>query len=112
MRRFRLDDQPLTRIGEKDMTAHVDFGNVRRCGWEAGFAGGDSCSLRVFLISSGVDVTAARSAAEQLALRHLLVSEIGDAHQVMLLTRGLPPDEPSFGRRRLDRVVERGRPLL
>lgn len=106
MRGFRLDDDPLEAVGDKDLTSHVDFGNVRRAARAAGFDGGQLCSLRVFLISSGADLRPGDSPARQLALRHLLVSEIGDAHKVMLLTRGIAPGLPRFGRARLDELVE------
>jgi SAM-dependent MidA family methyltransferase len=108
MRRFQLDDDPLEGVGTKDLTAHVDFGNLRRCAFEAGLGGGEICSLRVFLISNGAGQGTDGSTAERMALRHLLVSEIGDAHRVMLVTQGLPPREPRFGRRRLDWLVQGG----
>ena len=30
--RYQLNTEPLTRVGRQDITAHVDFGNLRRCG--------------------------------------------------------------------------------
>lgn len=101
-RRFDLDDAPLEAIGHKDITAHVDFGNLRRLGCIHGLAAAELTSLRVFLLGFGAAALEAAGWPERLALRHLLVSEVGDQHRVLLQTRGLPPGEPPFGRVRLD----------
>jgi SAM-dependent MidA family methyltransferase len=100
-RRFTLHDNPLLRPGSDDITAHVDFGNLRRVAQAHGFEGGELCSLRVFLI--GLCTMASRSADDPtwMALRHLLVSEIGEAHRVMWLRRGIAAAAVPFGRARL-----------
>ena len=100
-RRFTLHDDPLLRPGADDISAQVDFGNLRRVAHALGFDGGEMCSLRVLLI--GLCTTTPVSAGDPtwLALRHLLVSEIGEAHRAMWLTRGIPATAVSFGRARL-----------
>ena len=100
-RRFELHDDPLLCPGADDITAHVDFGNLRRVGRAGGFEGGELCSLRVFLI--GLCTMEPRSADDPawMALRHLLISEIGEAHRVMWLHRGMRAAAVPFGRTRL-----------
>lgn len=110
--RYQLNTAPYERIGEQDITAHVDFGNVRRCGAANGLGGGGIASLAVFLVGFGAaddlvppddggEAGAAAGAAEirrHLGLRHLLFSEIGDAHRVMLQTKGVAPIPFGLGR--------------
>lgn len=102
MRRFTLGDDPLADPGERDITTHVDFGNLRRLAHARGFTGGDLCSLRVFLIGMGAAAFPTETTADRLAIRHLLVSEIGEQHKVMWLTRGLSGPNPVVGRSRLE----------
>ncbi len=111
--RYQLNAAPFERIGEQDITAHVDFGNLRRCGAANGLDDGGIASLAVFLVGFGAadDLApaehggaagAAAGAADisrHLGLRHLLFSEIGTAHRVMLQTKGVAPI--SFGLSRL-----------
>lgn len=101
MRRFELGDDPLERPGERDLTAHVDFGALRRIGADRGFRAQGPCSLRVFLIGMGAAGLAAAGEAERLALRHLLVSEVGEQHKVLLQLKNLDPAAVPFGRERL-----------
>lgn len=102
MHRFQLGDDPLADPGRRDLTAHVDLGSLRRLAHARGLSVEGPCSLRVFLLGMGAAEEAPGGTRERLALRHLLVSEIGDAHKAMLLSRGLPPGRPVFGRRRLE----------
>jgi SAM-dependent MidA family methyltransferase len=101
-RGFELDDRPLAAPGYKDITAHVDFGNLRRVGREHGLADHELTSLRVFLLGMGAGSDPSGSVGERLGLRHLLVSDVGDRHRVLLQSRGLPPGKPVFGRARLE----------
>ncbi len=101
-RRFRLGADPLHMPGAQDITAWVDFGNLRRLGRRMGLYAYPLCSLRVFLLGMGAAAQPLSDARARLRLRHLLVSEIGEAHLVMLQTRGLPAGALRFGRRRLD----------
>ncbi len=100
-RRFTLHDDPLRCPGSDDITTQVDFGNLRRIAQEQGFAGGELCSLRVFLIGLCATAPGRTDDPAWLALRHLLVSEIGEAHRTMWLTRGFPHSAVPFGRARL-----------
>ncbi len=100
-RRFALHDDPLRSPGSDDITSQVDFGNLRRLAQAQGFAGGELCSLRVFLIGLCATAPGAADDPEWLALRHLLVSEIGEAHRAMWLTRGFRHTALPFGRARL-----------
>lgn len=104
--RYQLSDDPLRRPGEQDITAHVDFGNLRRLGHEHGLDDVELCSLRVFLIGMGMAQTQEGGLRERLRLRHLLVSEIGDTHKVLLQTKGLPAGSLRFGRARLAAETE------
>lgn len=101
--RFALSDDVVSRPGDRDLTAHVDFGNLRRCAQVQGLHWGGLCSLRVFLLGMGASRAAGEpGAADRLALRHLLVSEVGDTHQVVTLRRGGDLETPVFGRVRLE----------
>jgi len=101
--RFELFDDVLARPGDRDLTAHVDFGNLQRVGERLGMFWAGRCSLRVFLIGMGATAAQERESLEaRMALRHLLVSEIADAHSVAFLCKGLPGAAPVFGRARLD----------
>lgn len=100
--RFELTDDPLVRLGRQDITAHVDFGNLRRVGRAHGLDDGELCSLRVFLIGLGATERPSDDIRAQLALRHLLVSEIADTHKVLLQTKGIAAEAVKFGRARLD----------
>jgi hypothetical protein len=104
--RFELFDDVLTHPGDRDLTAHVDFGNMQRVGERLTMRWAGRCSLRVFLI--GMGATGGQEAeplAARMALRHLLVSEIADAHSVAFLCKDLTGAAPVFGRARLDGLV-------
>lgn len=101
--RFELFDDVLTHPGDRDLTAHVDFGNLQRVGERLGMSWAGRCSLRVFLIGMGATAGQETEPLEaRLALRHLLVSEIADAHSVAFLHKDLAGAAPLFGRTRLD----------
>ena len=102
-RRFELFDDVLSHPGDRDLTAHVDFGNLQRVGEALDMFWAGRCSLRVFLIGMGATATREQEPLQaRLALRHLLVSEIADAHSVALLCKGLDDESPVFGRARLE----------
>ncbi len=105
--RFVLSDEILERPGDQDLTAHVDWGNLRRLGIEREFMWAGECSLGVFLIGMGAtEQLPGQEVAARMALRHLLVSEIAEAHRVVFLHRDIPGQAPVFGRSRLE--PERG----
>ncbi len=101
--RFVLSDDLLSCPGDRDLTAHVDFGNVQRVAEDLGMNWAGRCSLRVFLVGMGATAdSAAGGVEERLALRHLLVSEIADSHSVAFMYRDLAGERPAFGRERLE----------
>lgn len=112
-RRYRVHDDPYRQLGGQDITAHVDFANLARVGREVGLRDLGYTSLRVFLLGFGaaeeLDVAATDPPGwrRRLALRHLLVSEVGDAHRVLLQGRGVGDSPMTFGRERLDAELER-----
>jgi SAM-dependent MidA family methyltransferase len=112
--RYQLNDRPYERVGEQDITAHVDLGNLRRRGEQHGLHTLGVASLAVFLIGFGAaaDVVggdfdgeragpeAGGSLRRRLALRHLLFTEIGDAHRALLQAKDVEPIP--FGTMRLE----------
>jgi len=104
--RFALFDDVLVSPGDRDLTAHVDFGNLQRVGERLSLHYEPLCSLRVFLIGMGATADQEGAPLEaRMALRHLLVSEIADSHSVAFLHKGLAENVPMFGRARLDALV-------
>jgi len=99
--RYQLNAAPYERVGEQDITAHVDLGNLRRCAALYGLEDAGIASLAVFLLGFGAAAEIAavgegatpssESVRRQLGLKHLLFTEIADAHRVMLLARNVAP---------------------
>jgi SAM-dependent MidA family methyltransferase len=106
-RRYQLSADPFRHVGEQDISAHVDFGNLCRRGLGRGLVPLGLESLQIFLLGFGVtegsmiDPDDPEATRRHLALRHLLFSEIGEAHRVLLQVAGLPTGELKFGRERL-----------
>jgi SAM-dependent MidA family methyltransferase len=106
-RRYQLSSDPFRHVGEQDISAHVDFGNLRRRGLECGLLPLGLESLQIFLLGFGategsmIDPDDPEATRRHLALRHLLFSEIGEAHRVLLQVAGMPDGELRFGRERL-----------
>ncbi len=107
--RYQLGASPFERVGEQDITAHVDLGNLRRCGAEVGLEEVGIIGLAAFLVGFGAAADAGLATTEtdpgedatrrHLGLRHLLFTEIGDAHRAVLQAKGVEPIE--FGLSRL-----------
>jgi SAM-dependent MidA family methyltransferase len=105
--RYQLAGDPFIRVGEQDITAHVDFGNLRRLGAACGLETVGECSLAVFLVGFGAargammpEAAGAGAVQRYLGLRHLLFTEIGDAHRVVLQAKNVA-GALRFGRQRL-----------
>lgn len=104
VRHRRLDsfDALLERVGEQDLTAHVNFSVIASQAQSAGFEVNGFVTQARFLMNAGV-LEFAQQAFEKTAdarervrmsqsLQKLLVeSEMGEVFKVMLLSKGLPP---------------------
>lgn len=96
--RYRLSASPYVRVGEQDITAHVDLGHLRRCGETVGLRFGGIVGLAGFLLGFGAADGLTEKPADnggdavrrRLGLRHLLFTEIGDAHRAVLQHKGAP----------------------
>jgi SAM-dependent MidA family methyltransferase len=97
--RHQTSDDPYTRVGEQDMTAHVDFTTIERRARGAGFDVAPLTSQLRFLVAMGLaqriaDLaaqpdTGVRGVQERLALHGLMApGGMGEVFKVMLLARG------------------------
>lgn len=105
-RRFQLTANPYQRLGDQDISAHVDFRNLCRRGETLGLGTVGESSLAVFLLGFGAAEGAAlekgadfEAQRGHMGLRHLLFSEVGEAHRVLLQSRDVGAIR--FGRARL-----------
>ena len=98
--RYQLNDDPYVRVGNQDMSAQVDFGNLKRRGARLGLEVVGESGLAVFLVGfgaadgEGLPPRGSAGFSEALrrhqGLRHLLFSEMGDAHRVLLQAKHMP----------------------
>jgi SAM-dependent MidA family methyltransferase len=112
-RRIDHRDELLMRIGQQDLTAHVDFTQVAAEAREAGFQVSGFVTQGRFLLNSGIlqrlepalqSLTKPIEQARLLQQLQMLVSEaeMGEVFKVLLLTKGLEEKilsgliEPSF----------------
>jgi SAM-dependent MidA family methyltransferase len=103
----RADSDPYTGIGEKDITAHVNFSELERAGAEAGLETDALVSQREFLVGLGVlDLIAplaqagdAASIRRLEALKNLVLPPMmGDRFRALLQRKGVGPSTlPGFG---------------
>lgn len=100
-REHRATEAILARVGEQDLTAHVNFTALARRGQERGFRAAPLRTQTEFLLGLGVlgllaeDAAAPRPAAErlrsQLALKELFApGGMGETFRVQVLGRGAP----------------------
>lgn len=100
-RRIDAPDELLERLGEQDLTAHVDFSLVAQSAASAGFSVDGFVTQARFLMNVGlldwakdvIDNTpdvVARTRLLQSLQTLLSESEMGEVFKVMLLTKGLP----------------------
>lgn len=99
------DVDPLADVGEKDITAHLDFSALALAGQDAGLVVAGYTSQAHFLLNCGLaelmqaaDLPA-RSAAHRLMAEH----EMGELFKVLAFTRGLPAAWQALGFVRGDR---------
>ncbi len=90
-------EDPFVRIGQQDITAHVDFTNLAEAGIEAGLDLWGYCSQMMFLADAGIenlsqkisDVLIRRNALTQLMHPSLM----GEQFKVMALGKKINPEE-------------------
>ena len=88
----RADADPLVAVGEKDITAHVNFSAIALAAQDAGLAVAGYTSQARFLLNCGlVPLLEAASLAERtMAQRLINEHEMGELFKVIALARGLP----------------------
>ena len=104
-RGHRSDPDPLTDVGEKDITAHVDFTAVALAGQEAGLAVLGYTTQAHFLLNCGLLEDVPRTpdgrvdAREAAALQTLLAEhEMGELFKVIGFAAGAPFEAIGFAR--------------
>ena len=99
-RAHQSDSDPLVLVGEKDITAHVDFSGIALTAQDAGLEVLGYTTQAHFLMNCGiVDLMQAaalpvRAAAQALILEH----EMGELFKVLALGRGTPWTPLGFDR--------------
>ena len=95
-RAHRADTDPLADVGQKDITAHVDFTGIALAGQDAGFEVAGYTSQARFLLDCGLAelmVSAPlreRADAARLVYEH----EMGELFKAIAFTKGLPDYAP------------------
>ena len=94
----RADGDPLVSIGDKDITAHVNFSGIALAAQEAGLTVLGYTSQARFLINCGlVDLLAAASVGERANAQKLVNEhEMGELFKVIAMARGCELDPIGF----------------
>ena len=94
-----VDDAPLQGVGDKDITAHVNFSAVALAAQDAGMTIAGYTSQARFLLNCGLPELLQRAAPRELPAAHKLIAEheMGELFKVIALTRGLPADFQATG---------------
>ena len=94
----RADGDPLVDVGDKDITAHVNFSGIALAAQEAGLTVLGYTSQARFLINCGlVDLLAAASVGERANAQKLVNEhEMGELFKVIALARGCELDPIGF----------------
>ena len=94
----RADGDPLADIGDKDITAHVNFSGIALAAQESGLTVLGYTSQARFLINCGlVDLLAAASVGERANAQKLVNEhEMGELFKVIMLARGCELDPIGF----------------
>jgi SAM-dependent MidA family methyltransferase len=97
-RRHQADSEPLLDVGEKDITAHVNFTGIALAGQDAGFDVLGYTSQARFLLNSGIADALARAEARQRAAAQKLVAEheMGELFKVIGFAKGCSFDGIGF----------------
>lgn len=94
----RSDDDPLVAVGDKDITAHVDFTGVALAGQDAGLEVLGYTSQARFLLDCGLPerMMAAPLAERALAARLIHEHEMGELFKVLAFSASGPWDAIGF----------------
>jgi len=94
----RSDDNPLVAVGDKDITAHVDFTGIALAAQDAGLAVLGYTSQARFLLNCGLGsrMDAAPLAERALAARLVHEHEMGEFFKVLGLAAGEPWEPVGF----------------
>jgi SAM-dependent MidA family methyltransferase len=104
--RQTVNEEPFRRVGQQDMTAHVDFGGLMRRAARLGLHVAGYTSQGAFLTSLGLGdilleiqqrLPAADYVRQRQAIADLIRPDRLGRFKVLLLTRDLPPDLPLAG---------------
>jgi len=97
-RGHRADGDPLADVGEKDITAHVNFSGIALAAQSAGLEIAGYTSQARFLLNCGLgELLAAASTAERaMAQRLVNEHEMGELFKVIALSRGSTLDPLGF----------------
>jgi SAM-dependent MidA family methyltransferase len=95
--RHTVSDTPYLRVGEQDMTAHVDFTSLALAGREAGLEVTGFTNQLHFLLGLGIESAFAGLDPESLecaSLRNLLRPEgMGATYKILVQHKGMPAPE-------------------
>lgn len=97
-RAHRADSDPLADVGDKDITAHVDFTGIALAGQDAGFDVLGYTSQARFLLNSGIAEAMAHAGAHERAAALKLVAEheMGELFKVIGFAKGCTFDAIGF----------------
>ncbi len=99
-RAHRADSNPLRDVGEKDITAHVNFSGLALAAQDAGLQVLGYTSQAHFLINCGLPALLQGADLRTVANAQKLMTEheMGELFKVLALGRGLTPDLLGFAR--------------
>lgn len=102
----RADDNPLLAVGDKDITAHVNFTGIALAAQDSGLAVAGYTSQARFLINCGLAEWMAQADLPARAMAQRLVHEheMGELFKVLALARGVAPDWVPVGFAQGDRT--------
>ena len=97
-RAHRVDSDPLSDAGEKDITAHVNFTGIALAGQDAGFEVLGYTSQARFLLNNGIADAMARADVRTRAPAQKLVAEheMGELFKVIAFAKGCSFDAMGF----------------
>ena len=99
--RHQTEENPYIRLGQQDITAHVDFSTLMKCGEELGLQSNWFGEQYRFLLSAGIveeieeiersDITDEQKLKLRLALKKLIMPEggMGDTFRVLIQSKDI-----------------------